>query len=245
MFLFFFLAGLLRCLAMLIGVTNPQEGERASWISPTSLVMGFFLQWSLCYAKVAGGCNSRRLVTKRRRMHTELGCFSQFTGSRVCAWGLGRKAQLWVLETVLFGVSPCPAPAGTCSIDAEDTGRAQSKKPGEQPIIIPFWESPESVCLPQARSTNSQTQLPFIPRQVRGRFLKHCWSQQRWCVGLIFLDLLIQPVSLAFRGESGQEALNEPSRALCCLYRWGFEFLMIISSLLTYKTYWNFLCASS
>lgn len=37
-----------------------------------------------------------------------------------------------------------------------------------------FGESSGSICLPQARSTNSPTQLPFIPRQVRGQFLKHC-----------------------------------------------------------------------
>lgn len=36
-----------------------------------------------------------------------------------------------------------------------------------------FGESSGIICLPQARSTNSPIQLPFIPRQVRGQFLKH------------------------------------------------------------------------
>lgn len=100
---------------------------------------------------------------------------------------------------------------------------------------VRIWESSGSICLPQARSTNSSTQLPFIPRQVRGQFLKHCWTQQRWCTGLIFLDLLIQPVSLAFRGESGQEALNEPREAQCDLHGWGLKPLTIISRVLMDK----------
>lgn len=119
--------------------------------------MGFFLNqsisWSLYYAEHTGRCQSRCLVTKGRRMHTLLRSLSHFTGSRVWACGLGTKAQLWVLETVLFGVSPYPAPAGTWSINTEDTVRAQSKKPGEQVTIIPHSESPQGafICLKQGQ----------------------------------------------------------------------------------------------
>lgn len=50
----------------------------------------------------------------------------------------------------------------------------QQHQGGQLIIHPPFSESPGRICLPPARSTNPQTQLPFIPRQVRGRFLKHC-----------------------------------------------------------------------
>ena len=157
--------------------------------------------------------------------------------------GLGQKDPVLspgdscYLEWALY-----PASAGTCLQHMRQKMQGEHElNLGERLIIHPpSRESPGRICLPGARSIHSQTQLPFIPRQVRGQFLKHCWSQQRWCAGLIFLDLLIQPVSLAFRGESGQEALNDPKGTLV-----GLEFLMIISSFFTYKTYWNFLCASS
>lgn len=147
------------------------------------------------------------------------------------AWGWDRDASLPELEYAAIWSILCAQLLQTPALQkAGDVGRAPGNSKEQLIIQSIFGESSGSICLPQARSTNSPTQLPFIPRQVRGQFLKHCWTQQRWCTGLIFLDLLIQPVSLAFRGgESGQEALNEPSEAPCRVHCWGLWLLKIIS----------------
>lgn len=90
--------------------------------------------------------------------------------------GLGQKDPVLspggscYLERALY-----PAPAGTClqHTRQKTQGGHEHDLGGWLIIHPPSRESPGSICLPGARSIHSQTQLPFIPRQVRGQFLKH------------------------------------------------------------------------
>ena len=95
---------------------------------------------------------------------------------------------------------------------------------GAADYSVRMEESPGNICLPQARSTNSPTQLPFIPKTGQRSVPEALLISAEMVEGLIFLDLLIQPVSLAFRGESGQEVLNEPREACVICTAGGSNF---------------------
>ena len=171
---FFFLAGLLRSFTMLIVVMNPQEGERENRISLTSLAMGFYSEappvqtmlWEMpvqvlslsgekdvCRAQVVWPAN------KEQSMH---GIWAERPSCKSWRWLSGM-------------VSLYPALAGTCSIKGRRQQRGHTATSrGAADYSSPILRVPREDLFASSKVNKSSNPVAIHPRQVRGRFLKHC-----------------------------------------------------------------------